>query len=263
MIRKLLAILLALIVAASLVACNNEEEETTENNDINIPVESGSEDESGSEGQSNQNNESDTEAQGSEFGTGAPVDENPEDADFVENDDTVYIIHPNGAVKLHGEGDTDDTSLPNGSELQRIAVSESGEWSKVVYNENTYFVYSVCLTTLADLDEGFVEVDKTLVLAQGVTSLSVRNTPSMDNHVVGYVYADTEIVVVAENTESGWYKVEYLPYGSETVAYGYIASDAKWYAEGETDGETVEATEEPTVEPTEAPTEAPTESAGK
>ena len=254
MIRKLLAILLALIVAASLVACNNEED-PTEDNDINIPVESGSEDESGSEGESNQNNESDTDEQGSEFGTGAPVEENPEDAEFVENDDTVYIIHPNGAVKLHGEGDTDDTSLPNGSELQRIAVSESGEWSKVVYNENTYFVYSVCLTTLADLDEGFVEVDKTLLLAQGVTSLSVRNTPSMDNHVVGYVYADTEIVVVAENTESGWYKVEYLPYGSETVAYGYIASDAKWYENGETDGET--------VEPTEAPTEAPTESAGK
>ncbi len=212
--RKFLAILSAILITASLCACNNVGEEETTGGKINIGEGTGTEevtDENGSVVKGDENNQ---------------YDVDPEDATYTDANDTVYIIHPNGAVKLHGEGDTKDTSLKNGSELKRIAISKKDGWSKVIYNEKTYYVVTSCLTTMKNFDEGFVAVDKTLTLA--VTSLNIRNTPSMDNQIIGYLSADVPVKVIAENTTTGWYKVEFTAYGGET-AVGYVVSDAKYY----------------------------------
>ncbi len=223
--RKFLAILSALLIAASLCACNNGGEEETTDGKININDETNDNGETNNNGGTN-NGETGTGENGNEI-TPPEVDD-PENADYVTADDTVYIIHPNGAVKLHGAGDTKDTSLKNGSELKRIAISEKDGWSKVLYNEETYYVVTSCLTTMADFDEGFVEVEKTLTLA--VTSLNIRNTPSMDNQIIGYLSADIPVKVIAENTTTGWYKVEFTAYGGATET-GYVVSDAKYYTE--------------------------------
>ncbi len=251
MSRKLLVILSALLIAASLCACNNEGEKNTEDT-INNGVEN-------TEKESTTSEEDETDENGSQI-INPGIDEMPEDLEYTEKNDTVYILHPNGAVKLHGYDDVADTSLVNGTELKRTGINEENGWSRVVYNEETYYVVSSCLTTLSDLDSDFTVVNKIAVLADGVASLNVRNAPSMDNHVVGYVYADTDIVIVAENTEDGWYKVEFTPYGSETVAYGYIVSDAKYYKSVES---VTDSTEETTTGAEEATTEEETTAAAE
>ncbi len=238
MSRKLLAIFSALLITASLCACNNVNgnEETTENHRIDITEATYSGDVS----------EEETPESGSEIKV-PDIETDYTELEYTETNEKVYIIHPNGAVLLHGSKDVSDTSLANGAEVTRVAISTDGEWSKVIYEEKTYYVYSKCLTTLENFDEGFVPCDLTVELAEGVESLSVRNTPTMDTHVVGYVYSETPIKVIALNTETGWYKVEYTPYGSDETAYGYIVSDAKWYKASE---ETTEAVTEEVTEAT-------------
>lgn len=246
--RKLLAIISALLITASLCACSDGKEEDTTGTKIEVT--------SGEETSS----ETETNEQGSQVNPPV-VDENPEELNYSEKNDTVYILHPNGAVKLHGHDDVADTSLANGTELKRTGINEAEGWSRVTYNNTTYYIVTSCLTTLADLDADFTEVSKVARLAKGVTSLNVRNAPSMDNHVVGYVYADTDIKIVKENTQTGWYKVEFKPYGSETVALGYIVSDSKYFesvkdTEESSKAETTATTAEETTAATEETTTA-------
>lgn len=232
MTRKLLAIFSALLIAASLCACNSEKEkESDTSGKINIGGETT--DKAGSETE-------DESGQG--IGTGSQNNtDNAESYTYTEKNDIVYIIHPNGAVKLHGDGETSDTSLINGSKINRIAISTDGSWSKVVYENKTYYVVTKCLTTMSNLDEGFTDVSKTLHL--DVDALSIRITPSMDNHTIGYFGKGDEVKIIAENTETGWYKVEFVNYDGDTVT-GYVADDDKYYTEKSTAAESeAESTE--------------------
>ena len=216
MTKKILAVILAVLMIAALCACTpNEEEETTTDNriDINDPENTGSGTESNETGSQVEN---------------PPVTDVPGELDYTASEGKVYILHENGAVNLRNADGTVFKSFPNGTELNRIAVSNDGEWTKVVYEGKEYYVVTACVTDIADIDEGFVETSKTLTLA--TAALSIRIAPSMNNSIIGYFDEGDEIKVIAENATEGWYKVEFVAYGGETKT-GYIASNAKYFVE--------------------------------
>ena len=224
MTRKFIAIFAAILLTASLCACNGstgDGEETTGGNKINIGTEAASGTAAdGTEAESEESEEATTEA--------------AVEITFSEQKDTVYVIHSSNQVHLRSEPNMLDGTqkgvVANGTELQRIAISSDGAWSKVVYDGAEYYIGTACITTLKDLDAGFTAVSKTLTLTG---SLYVRIAPSMDNEAIDTLYKGDVVTVVAENTETGWYKVTFDgTYASE----GYIVSDAKYF-EAEPDAE--------------------------
>ena len=236
--RRLLAIISALLISASLCACSGGKEEETTGNKIEVP----SREETSSNTETNE--------QGSQINP--PVaDKAPGELEYTAKDGKVYILHENGAVNLRNADGTVFKSFDNGTEFERIAVSKDGEWTKVKYEDKEYYVVTNCVTDLADLDEGFAKVEKTLKLK--TDALSIRMSPETTGRVVGYYNEGDEVKVIAENTTTGWYKVEFTAYGGETTI-GYVASDAKYYETDETteaattdSEETTAATEENTT----------------
>lgn len=236
--RRLLAIISALLISASLCACSGGKEEETTGNKIEVP----SREETSSNTETNE--------QGSQINP--PVaDKAPGELEYTAKDGKVYILHENGAVNLRNADGTVFKSFDNGTEFERIAVSKDGEWTKVKYEDKEYYVVTNCVTDLADLDEGFAKVEKTLKLK--TDALSIRMSPETTGRVVGYYNKGDEVKVIAENTTIGWYKVEFTAYGGAT-AIGYVASDAKYYEADETteaattdSEETTAATEETTT----------------
>ena len=235
--RKLLAIISALLITASLCACSNGKEEGTDGK-IDIS------------GQETNTDERETNEQGSQIKP--PVDDKaPGELEYTAKDGKVYILHENGAVNLRNADGSVFKSFDNGTEFERIAVSKDGEWTKVKYEDKEYYVVTSCITDLRDRDEGFAKVEKTLKLK--TAALSIRMTPETTGRVVGYYNEGDEVKVIAENTTTGWYKVEFTAYGGETTI-GYVASDAKYYETDETteaattgSEETTAATEETTT----------------
>lgn len=255
MSRKLFAILMALIISASLVACNgNENEEPTGGKVDNTTTETGTE---------ANTNEAATNEEGETVGNNAPTEiGDPKDYTYTECDQTVYVNNPNSAVTLRTAEYKAKGSVAHGTELRRIGISTDGAnyWSKIIYEEKEYYVASKFLTTLKDADEGFVAVDKIVVVNKMTGSLNIRNLPTFDGSaIIGYALAGVETHVIAENTETGWYKIEFIPYGSQEKAVGYIKSGADNFVKAETEA----ATNVTTEATTEAATEANTESAGK
>ena len=229
--RRLLAIISALLISASLCACSDGKEEETTGNKIEVP----SREETSSNTETNE--------QGSQINP--PVaDKAPGELEYTAKDGKVYILHENGAVNLRNADGTVFKSFDNGTEFERIAVSKDGEWTKVKYEDKEYYVVTNCVTDLADLDEGFAKVEKTLKLK--TDALSIRMSPETTGRVVGYYDKGDEVKVIAENTTIGWYKVEFTAYGGAT-AIGYVASDAKYYEADETTEETTTASEETTA----------------
>ena len=263
MSRKLFAILMALIIAASLVACNNEEEdgERSTSGKTDVTTESGAE--SGTDG------EVVTDEEGNEIGTGAAANSAvPGELNYVESVETVYILHSNKAVNLRNADGTVFKSFNNGTELKKIAISENGEWTKVVYEEKEYYIISSGVTTLADLDAGFEEADLTLVVA--ATALKIRIAPDFENthDAIGfYQQGDTVKVIGVNNTnpDEPWYKVEFVNNEGETKT-GFIASNVEYFVvetEAATSTATEAVTEATTTTTTEVDTEVSTETAGK
>ena len=201
MSRKLLAILAALLVAVSLCACNNEEEKNTEGDTIDMGSETGS-------GENGSNDETETDEHGNEIGTGAATEiGDPGEYNYTECNETVYVNNPDSAVTLRSATYEAKGSVAHGTELKRIGLSsdKGNYWSKVTFEGNEYYVASKFLTTLKDADEGFVEVDKTVVVNEQTGALNIRNLPTFEGSaIVGYANAGVEIKVIAENTETGW-----------------------------------------------------------
>jgi hypothetical protein len=175
--------------------------------------------------------EKETDEQGSEVGTAASTEiGNPGEYSYTECDQTVFVNNPGSAVTLRTAEYVSKGSVAHGTELRRIGLStdEANYWSKVIYEEKEYYVATKYLTTLSNPDEGFVDVDKTVVVNEKTGSLNIRNLPSMESTIIGHAVAGKDIKVIAENTTSGWYKVEFKNNEGNT-ATGYIASDAKYF----------------------------------
>lgn len=236
MSRKLIAIFTALLLAASLCACGDKGgngEETTDNNKIDIP----SGEDTSAEGTTaeGEGNEGTNNGSSSEIG-------NPGKYEYAECDETVYVNNPGSAVTLRTADYESKGSIAHGTELKRIGLStdEANYWSKVVYEDETYYVASKYLTDISDPDEGFVEVDKIVIVNDQTGSLNIRNLPTFNgSQVIGWALAGEETKVIAENTETGWYKVEFVAYGGETMT-GYIKSGAdNFVTETETTSEDI------------------------
>ena len=238
MTKKIFAIILAALLVMTFVACTNNEEETTDDGRIDIETTSGTKEET---------TEDDDET-GSEVGTTDA--KTPGELDYTESVGKVYVLHVNGAVNLRKADNSVFKSFNNGTELQKVAVSTDGEWTKVVYENEEYYIISSGVTTLADLDEGFVETTLTLVLA--TDSLKIRIAPDFENthDAIGFYQKGDEVKVIAvnnSNPEEPWYKVEFTAYGGETKT-GYVSAAAKHYVQDENTDTTAEATTETTTE---------------
>ena len=222
MAKKFLAIIIAVLMVAALVACTpSAPEQTTEDGKITLE-----ETTSATETESDETTE-----------TGEQVTNNdektPGELDYSESQGKVYILHENGAVNLRKADGTVFKSFPNGTELQKIAVSSDGSMVKVVYENNEYYIYSTCITTLANLDEGFVEESLTLVLK--TDSLKIRRVPDFEDAAdpIGFYMKDDEVKVVAVNTtnpDEPWYKVEFVANDGQTKT-GYVSAAKKWYVQ--------------------------------
>lgn len=249
--KKLLAIFLGLLLTASIVACDTAEEEP--NNDTG--KETTATTESATE-------EKETDEQGSEIGTSAPTEiGDPGEYDYTECDEAVYVNNPDSAVTLRSAEYEAKGSVPHGTELRRIGLStdEANYWSKVIFEEKEYYVASKFLTTIKNPDDGFVAADKTVVVNEKTGALNIRNLPSMDSTIIGHANAGIEIKVIAENTESGWYKVEFVNNNGEKTV-GFMASNKEYFVV-ETSSETATATESATEGATESATETATDTA--
>lgn len=211
-----LATLVALLMCISLFACtdNNTEDDTNDKINVEETDENGNVIESGNEiGPGNQNTE-----------IGDPIKYT-----YTECDQAVYVNNPDSAVTLRSENYEPMGSVAHGTELRRIGLStdEANYWSKVIYNEKEYYVASKFITTLKNADEGFVAIDKTVIVNDQTGSLNIRNLPTFEgSQVIGWAVAGTEYKVVAENAETGWYKIEFVPYGATEKEFGYIKSGA-------------------------------------
>lgn len=238
-----LATLVALLMCVSLFACNDANEGETDDR-INI----GETDENGNVIES-----------GDEIGTGNQNTEigDPNEYTYTECDQTVYVNNPDSAVTLRSADYKAMGSVAHGTELRRIGLStdEANYWSKVIYNEKEYYVASKFLTTLKNADEGFVEIEKTVVVNDQTGSLNIRNLPTFEgSQVIGWAVAGVEYKVVAENAETGWYKIEFVPYGATEKEFGYIKSGADNFvkqddANGPEENDTTDTTAEHDSEP--------------
>jgi hypothetical protein len=77
----------------------------------------------------------------------------------------------------------------------------------------------------------------------------------MEGTVIGHVVHSVEITVLAENTETGWYKIEFTNASNEK-AIGYIAPNSEYFVKDKN-----ETTETSTEANTESDTETGTAAA--
>ncbi len=226
---KKLVILLAalLILSVSLIACaspNDDEEETSKTpNEI---VDSTGEDETtGGEETSTDDNQ----------GTDEP--EKTYTFTALEESVNVYALTN---LNLREQPSFADSvakkSVPTGTALIKIAESNETsidsndneyKWFKVKYEDQEYYVKSTLVTSIEDPDDGFVEVTKTLY-AKG--SLKVRVVPSMENEAAGYINAGDAVKIIAENTATGWYKIEFEGKYTPKGEY-YVTANAEYWSE--------------------------------
>ncbi len=213
------ALIAAIIIVASFAACNdnNNPGETDGSNQVSLPGDDESGDESGS-------------------GSSTPSEiGDPGEYSYNDCNETVYVNNPDSAVTLRSATYEACGSVAHGTELTRTGLStdEGNYWSKVVYDGETYYIASKFLTDIKNPDEGFVAVDKIVVVNEQTGSLNIRNLPTFNGSaVIGYAKAGEETKVIAENTETGWYKVEFTAYGGEKMT-GYIKSGADNFVQDE------------------------------
>lgn len=163
---------------------------------------------------------------------------------------TIYTYKP---VNLHNAPNLESSSavkdqLTSGAKL--LKVGESNEIAKdtsgmdyklfkvklLDKEDNTEYYIKSTLTTIVDpdnIDAGFTEVSKTVYTTFGSTLIG-RLLPDPEHYgytdtgiyTIGKKDASVEINVVAENTESGWYKISYEVTGSDGMVerkYCYLS----------------------------------------
>ena len=236
-IISVLAIVLALSMTVAFTACKDDKNNNG-GNEVTLP-----------NGETNDGTEDGNNSGNTEVG-------NPGEYSYSDCNETVYVNNPDSAVTLRTADYEAKGSIPHGTELKRIGLStdEANYWSKVTYDGETYYVASKFLTDIKNPDEGFVAVDKIVVVNDETGSLNIRNLPTFNGSaVIGWALAGEETKVIAENTETGWYKIEFTAYGGEKMT-GYIKSGADNFVHDEKAPAETEAKNNATTEP---------ESAGK
>lgn len=244
--KKLLVILAALLIATSLIACNKEDDtnkpKDTEGTTISVPTESGT---SGED----------------ETTTPDKTDTPASERDFVEKNDIIVAAAKSGAIQLRTDTNMNSSSkadsVKNGTELERVA--SDGEWSKVKYNGNEYYVINTVIVEKSVLD-GFDIVSATIQIKEGL-SVRVRSFPNggTDSSLITDVKSGDTLEVVGYNSaigQQGWYKVKLTTSDDQPLEYGYISAhdDYSTIIEGSVPGK--KTSEASTETQTEAQTEA-------
>ena len=99
-------------------------------------------------------------------------------------------------------------SLSNGTKVE--VISTSNGWSKIKYNNQTGYVSSQYLNSIAP------ESSATTIKYVSATSLNVRSGPSTSYSIIGNLPNGTKVEVIS--TSNGWSKIKY---GSQM---GYVSS---------------------------------------
>lgn len=216
--KKLLIILAALLVASSLVACNNNDSKDNENNTdgtgINLPANT-----SGNDEQTTEKEVSNTPAT---------------DRTFKETNDKIVIASGSGALNLRTDTNLKDSSLSGkslstGTVIDRI--STDGEWSKVTYEEKTYYVVNSYIGELS-LFNGFKSLSETITITIK-SSITIRTVPSSGagNGTIIYQASKGEKVeVIGFNSnigQKGWVKVKYTSDKGDTFD-GYMSAHSDY-----------------------------------
>ena len=161
---------------------------------------------------------------------------NPGDYQYVEKNDKIYVLSPSGALNLRDADYQKKASVATGTELQRVAVSTDGVWSKIIYaidgESFELYVNNKYITLLADFDAGFEAVEKTLIVK--AAGIRIHIAPEADEKwqedvkIIGWYTAGDEVKVLAENTTTGYYKVEFTAYGGVSQI-GYILNNPEYF----------------------------------
>lgn len=217
-------------MSAMLVACskkNNVDDDDDETKDPAIVDDETTDDENGSENSTEDETEDET-------------DDYIEPTSFTFTECEEVTVYTTAIVNIRKEASfansVEKKSVVEGTALVKIAESNETakdsdgydyKWFKVKYEDAEWYVKSTLTTTMENPDDGFVEVQKTLYL--NTQGLSVRQFPNTENNPVAYLSFGEEIKVIAENTESGWYKISYE--GKYVKGEFYITSEAKYFSE--------------------------------
>ena len=200
------ALLVVIALVVGLAACNgnnNNENESGSDPEINIPDESGESDDSNSdEGESNENTAPD-----------------PGELEYNDADGFVFVMNVNASEIPVRSGNFEWLgTVKVGEKLERLGVSTDERWTKIKYNNDVAYVATRNLTTYDKDSNGFVAVDKEIVLTQ---NMNIRTSPQVPNgtkndaessvNVIGQLEKGTTVKVIAEDTNIGWYKIEYTP----------------------------------------------------
>ena len=224
---KLISILMALLLAASFVACGNNDntEESTTGQKINIQEEDTNKTQTTTEATPDQNEETTAKV--------PTVDRQSDPGEFtyVETNDTVYVINKINSVTFRSGSYAALGEFKNGTVLERIAVSEDGRWSKVIFNGVEGYVATRNLTSHNPEDNNFEPCDLTLTVTKDKT-VNVRISPEIPIgidttdedevyfNVVAQIFEGFTFKVIAVDSELGWYKIDYTP-ADGVLAAGY------------------------------------------
>ena len=207
------AIIVVIAIIATCVACNNNnnnnEEETTTDPIVDIPGDESDE----------SNDESGDENEGSNTGS------NPEDLTYTDADGFVFVINPYSSEIPVRAGNNDWLgAVKVGEKFERLGVSSDERWTKIKYNDEVAYIATRNLTTYDKDNNNFVAVEKEITLTSAVT---VRTSPQVPGgakdadekaiNAVAWLKAGDVIKVIAEDTELGWYKIEYTPATTPTA----------------------------------------------
>ena len=157
----------------------------------------------------------------------------PGEYSYDSRQETVYVYVGYGvSISLRSESYDRLGTLEYGTEIIRTGISTdpSHYWSRIEYEGEIYYVASKFLTYFnpLDADNGFIETNKTVKINFLTGSLNIRELPSVDSNVIGYVTFGEDISVIAVNEEMGWYKIEFIDTSGE-FAIGYIVSNEIYY----------------------------------
>lgn len=229
--KRLFAFLLVLvmILSVSLVACNKKPASTDDGDD---------------DGWGNGGNNTTTtpdDDEGNDNGDVTPPPVNLTWTELEEKDQfTVYLTYPMYLRNSASDNDKSDTQLDWGKDVRVIATS-NGEWYKIKYNNNTYYIYSYLTTKTQDSvlfdEENFTPIYSSVidtVEGSGESTHFLRTTPCYDesgkynekinslNARVSVKQSETAnntLQVIALSKNEVWAKVKCTVKGKEGTYY--------------------------------------------